>query len=226
MNLLDSGQIETTGNSTTLINGVVQHNGLGIYTESGSRIQFADDVMGAGWFTGLGDVAFGGEYAPGNSPAIIGFEGDVAFLDQSLLAIELGGINSGEFDQLLIDGDLSLDGSLSVSLLDGLEQTEGLEFLVADIGGGRFGQFDGLAEGALIGNFGGTGLYISYERGNGNDIGLFTVSSVPEPSGAALLMVVAMIGMSTHRRRLETPSEKPSPIAPDNCFLKSASAAD
>lgn len=60
------------------------------------------------------------------------------------------------------------------------------------IGGLLNGTFDGLAEGALIGNFG-SDLFITYKAGDGNDIALYT-APVPLPP-SALLMLSALIGL-------------------------------
>jgi hypothetical protein len=77
------------------------------------------------------------------------------------------------------------------------------EYLIADIGGLLSGQFNGFDEGALLGNFGGHDLFITYQAGDGNDIAFFT--AVPEPS-AAMLFGLGAIGLaSCFRRRNQRP---------------------
>ena len=44
------------------------------------------------------------------------------------MEIDLGGIQPGEFDQLQVVGDVSLDGTLDVSMIDGFEPTPGQTF--------------------------------------------------------------------------------------------------
>ena len=76
-----------------------------------------------------------------------------------------------------------------------------MQFLFADVGGNMFGQFSGLGEGSLVGNFGGTDLFITYNGFDGNaGIGLFT-SAVPEPSSLALFGVAAALSLARRRRR-------------------------
>jgi hypothetical protein len=57
--------------------------------------------------------------------------------------------------------------------LDGFSLLQGQSFEIIDVGGAASGAFTGLAEGASLGNFGGTNLYITYGGGDGNDVMLF-----------------------------------------------------
>ena len=135
---------------------------------------------------------------PGNSPATVSFGGDLQMGVNTSTFIELGGLSAGEFDQFVVAGDFLLNGSLDVSLIDGFSLGLNQEFLVADITGSRTGYFDGLAEGDLVGTYGGMDLFITYEAGNGNDVSLFT--AVPE-AGTAGMMAVLMLGVAMRRRR-------------------------
>ena len=111
----------------------------------------------------------------------------------------MGGTQLGQFDRLNIDQDLFLGGELTVSLIDGFQLGANQQFLIADVGGSRFGLFDGLDEGGLIGNFDGRDLFITYSAGgNGRGIALFT--SVPEPN-ALCLLVFANFALFFRRRR-------------------------
>ena len=58
------------------------------------------------------------------------------------------------------------------------------------VGGTLSGQYDGLGEGDLFGNFGSEDLYITYTAGSGNDVALYTV---PEPT-TLLLALLALVG--------------------------------
>ena len=194
------GRIVTSGGGVTTFFDDVIHNGEEIRTFLGSRTVFLGDQTGAGNFTGTGVVEYAGDLRPGNSPASISYEGDVLFNSSVNSFFELGGLAAGEFDQLLIDGNFELAGDLSVSLINGFELTDNDLFLIADIGGNLTGQFSGLGEGSLIGNFGGMNLFITYSSGNGNDIALFA-SAVPEPSaGLAMICFVACLGLRRRRQ--------------------------
>ena len=115
----------------------------------------------------------GGTLAPGQSVGSTTIYGDY---DQQAgtLEIELGGLLAGtQFDQLVVSGAATLAGTLDVSLINGytLGATQEFEIFSA---GTLNGTFAGLTEGALVGNFGGTDLFISYAGGDGNDVSLFT----------------------------------------------------
>ena len=95
--------------------GDFDHHGEAVDVDSGGRVVYLGDVAGPGDFTGLGDVLFEGEYRPGGSTASVSFAGDVYFGDHSTLVLEVGGTQAGdEYDQLLIDGLLSMDGLVEV----------------------------------------------------------------------------------------------------------------
>lgn len=71
------------------------------------------------------------------------------------LEMDLGGLVPGiEFDQLTVIGLVNPDGTLDISLHNGFSLSLGDSFEILDIGGTRTGEFIGLTEGALVGNFG------------------------------------------------------------------------
>ncbi|MFK7734881.1 MAG: PEP-CTERM sorting domain-containing protein, partial [Pirellulaceae bacterium] len=153
---------------------------------------------------GEGLVSIDSVYAPGNSAAAVSFEGDLALGFASVLEIELGGTGAGEFDRLLIDGDLDIGdlSQLDVSLIDGFDLGFGQEFLFADVEGSLNGVFNGLSEGATVGNYGGQDLFITYNGFGGNaGVGLFT--AVPEPSSVLTLVFIGM-GAMLRRKRAAT----------------------
>ncbi|MBX3416449.1 MAG: PEP-CTERM sorting domain-containing protein [Pirellulaceae bacterium] len=197
---LSDGRIVTSGGGVTTFFDDVTHNGIEIRTFGGSRTVFLGEQGGVGNFTGTGMVEYAGDLRPGNSPASISYEGDVFFNSSVRTFIELGGLDSDQFDQLLVDGDFHVDGSLFVSLINGHTLGANDFYLIGDVGGTLSGQFNGLAEGSLVGNFGGRDLFITYAGGNGNDIGLFT--AVPEPGTGLLLCFVASCFLLVRRRRL------------------------
>ncbi len=113
------------------------------------------------------------------------------------LEMELGGLVPGiEFDQLTVTGLAALGGTLEISLHNGFSLSPGDSFEILDIGGMRNGEFNGLTEGALVGNFG-EDLFITYAGGDGNDVVLFT--QVPEPE-ALLLLLLAAIAIPVRRQ--------------------------
>ena len=196
VNNFNGALIVTSANATTTFYDRVVNNGE-IRTSGNGITVFFEDISGAGSFTGTGSVFFEGNVNPGNSPGLVNFEGNLTLGSDSHTLIELGGLNAGKFDQFKIAGDFNIMGSLSVALWDNFQLGSNVSFLIADIGGARFGTFQGLGEGAFVGKFSGHDLFITYSAGNGNDIALFT--AVPEPS-ACLLCLMPMIGLLSTRR--------------------------
>ncbi len=199
----EGATIVTTGNATTTFHDDMYNGVAGeIRTALGSNTVFLGAVEGSGNFTGLGTVFMEGDLRPGNSPGSMSFGGDLVMGESASLLMELGGMNTGNFDQLFVAGDLFLNNNqLDVALWDGFTLATNMQFLIADVGGGLFGQFSGLGEGSLVGNFGGTDLFITYNGIGGNaGVGLFT-SAVPEPSALALIGIAAVLGLAYRRRR-------------------------
>lgn len=197
--LMSGSRIVTTGGATTTFFDDVVHNGTEIRTSANSHSVFLGSVTGGGNFTGSGTVYFEGDLRPGNSPALISFGGDLVLGSTSTLHIELGSLELDEYDQLQIAGDLSIDGHLMVSLLDGHSLGSNQQYLIANIGGSRTGFWNGLNEGSLVGSYGGTDLFITYSANKGSGIALFT--AVPEPSSLLLLTACLAWATGTRRRR-------------------------
>jgi hypothetical protein len=217
-----SGGGQATFSEDIIQNGTMQIVKVGNTTSS--AVVFGS-FTGSGGFTGGGDLFALGDLRPGNSPASVTYGGNLFLGSSTETFIELGGVSTGTFDQMLVLGDLTLNGSLSVSLIDGHRLALNQRYRIGDVGGNLFGQFLGLGEGARIGNFGEFDLLISYLGGNGNDITLFTApafkneipyltggvrgegdvrSAVPEPSSCMLLAIPAL-SLLCHRRRKRHP---------------------
>lgn len=188
----------TGGANVTFYDDVVQNGALRVARAgtTTSAAVFLGAFSGSGGATGGGDLFFEGDLRPGNSPAVVTFDNNVFLGDGSATEIEIAGLATGEFDQFIINGDLSLGGTLSVVPLDGFAFGENQFFTIFDVSGASSGTFAGLAEGGLVGNFGGTDLFVTYAAGGGGDVALFTV---PEPSAAGL--VAAVVAGALRRRR-------------------------
>lgn len=179
-------------------NGVMQVSSVG---NTSSTAVFLGSFTGSGGFNGGGDVFVLGDLRPGNSPASVVFGGNLFMGTNTTTFIELAGNTAGQFDQMMILGDLNLNGNLVVSLIDGHTLAANQTYLIGDVHGSLFGQFTSLNEGALVGNFGGVDLFISYSGGGGNGLTLFT--AVPEPS-SLLMITLAGLGCASVRRRRST----------------------
>jgi hypothetical protein len=128
------GKVTSAGGGATIFYDDIVNDGE-IRTSTNAFTVLFGRVSGAGTFTGTGTVNFEGAMSPGNSPAAVSFAGNVGFGPAANIEIEIGGITAGsQYDQLLISGALSLDGSLSVSLINGFTPSPGQTFNIFDWG--------------------------------------------------------------------------------------------
>ncbi len=118
----------------------------------------------------------GGTISPGASAGVTHVMGDLS-INSGVFDIEIGGTGGGQFDQLIIDGMATLGGTLDISLINGFTLEPNSIFNIVDITGSRTGEFTGLGEGALVGNFG-RDLFITYTSGDGNDVALYTLATL------------------------------------------------
>lgn len=103
-------------------------------------------ILAEGTLGGVGTVpgdlqVIGGTVTPGNSPGTLNVTGAYAQAAGGTLEIEIAGTTAGsEYDQLLVGGVATLDGTLLVSLTDGFSPKAG-------------DQFDVLVAAGLVGDF-------------------------------------------------------------------------
>lgn len=148
-----------------------------------------------------GDVANAGTVAPGNSPGIITINGN--YSQSGALAIEIQGTNPAtpDYDQLVVNGVVTLGGALNVDLINNFMPTVGNSFQIITNDGSDpvVGTFAGLAQGAyFIADH--VTFQISYSGGTGNDV-VLTVARTPfvvTNTGDAVgdLLQVAQFGSS------------------------------
>ena len=107
------------------------HGSVAASTVAGSAITFEGAVNGAGSFSG--NVKFNASYSPGNSPASVSLAGNTTFGANSRLDMELGGTTEGSgYDHLNIGGQLTIGGTLNVSLINGFHPAAGQSFDLLD----------------------------------------------------------------------------------------------
>ena len=120
----------TVNSSNTLakhatINGTVQG------TSAAQPITFSGYIKGDGSFT---NVAFAGTFSPGLSPTVTS-AGNLALASSNTLVMEIGGTTAGTgYDQIQASGQLSLGGTLNVSLINGFTPVAGQTFDLLDWG--------------------------------------------------------------------------------------------
>ncbi|RMF83367.1 MAG: PEP-CTERM sorting domain-containing protein [Nitrospirae bacterium] len=205
-----SGSFEQYGG--TLVAGTIQVNAGGSFTYDGDAAAelVANEIHvapGAAFtFTGGRlDVADfyipllengGGTLSPGDSPGRTTIHGSYAVTDPAAtLEIEIAGLVAGsEYDQLVVEGDATLGGTLEVVLLDFLPQVgDTFDVLIADTLGGSFDQ-------TLFPVVEGITFDVAYLDVEGQGIVRLTAVAVPEPTGL-LLVATALLGIAAARRR-------------------------
>ena len=178
-NWMNEGDI-SLAQGTIIINGSSFENGvLGLLRGNG-RIDLPNT-----------ELVNRGTISPGPALGQLTVAGSLSLQSTSDLQIDIGGSRSGEFDSISVFLNTILGGELSVNLVDGFLLKPNQEFLILDVAGERSGEFADLPNGALVGNFGGTNLFINYTAGNGNDIALYT--AVPEPTSSLLLLIACVV---------------------------------
>lgn len=166
--------------------------------KNGNRFQATTTTFGSGGvLIGNGTVASAnvtnhGTIAPGFSAGEITFTSNLVLGATSQLLMEIGGANPSDYDRLIVNGSLTLTGTLSVAMLNAFSPTVGTTFTLIDNTGADpvAGYFTGLTNNAFIdasGNGSEAFFRIQYDGGTGNDVIL--IATIPEPSILCLLRV-------------------------------------
>ena len=80
-----------------------------------------------------------GRVAPGASPGTIVIEGDYVQTPQGLLDMEINSTNPGDFDQLVVNGNVTLAGNVDFALSPDFQAEEFVQFM--QVSGAQNGQF-------------------------------------------------------------------------------------
>jgi hypothetical protein len=128
----------------------------GVVSLSGAvlDVQYVD-IRNGGRLTGSGSIATGsgpipgqvenysGVVAPGVGVGALNIEGRFTNGAQAVLEMEIGGVAPGSgYDQLVVDGDVTLAGVLNVSLVNLFTPAIGSAFTLLSVTGDVAGQFD------------------------------------------------------------------------------------
>jgi fibronectin-binding autotransporter adhesin len=112
-------------------------NGIGslFKVSSGSSVTVFGTYSGAGITGTANDIHLEADVSPGFSPATVNFGGNLHFTSTTRLKIELGGTTEGiQYDQVHVSEQLSLDGTLQVSLISSFAPAAGDSFDILDWG--------------------------------------------------------------------------------------------
>ena len=144
-------------NGTLTNNGTLVHNGT-IDTVDGTFVN--DGTLTADGYI-KGSYTDHGHTNPGNSAGVMTIDGDY-FKVAGSVEIELGGLLDGggdksatQYDWIDVTGNVELAGTLDVQLIGEFIPQPDDSFNIFRIGGTLTGQYDGLDEGSLVGNFSG-----------------------------------------------------------------------
>ncbi len=168
----------------------------------GFQLASGHTLMGAGTVEGDLTLLAGSIHAPGASPGIQTVVGDYDLQLSATLEIELEGTALGSgYDQVNVDGLVTLDGTLDLALR--FAPDVGSAFTIIDNDGidGVVGNFAGLLEGdTLSESFGGSAYQwtITYVGGDGNDV---VLSNVPEPATLCTALLAGLCLLGYRRRR-------------------------
>ncbi len=198
---VNEGLVQVSNNARLEVENFVQNSGTtrldnGTVFSTNSLFDLQGGLLeGNGSING--DVFNNGRISPGLSAGNLVFQRSLFLGSESELKIELGGLDPADSDMIAVVGNLNINGTLDVELINGFQLSFNNEFLIAEIDGNLSGMFTGLGEGDTLATLTGERLRISYQGGDGNDISL---TAVPEPSHL-LFVSLMMLGMCNRRKR-------------------------
>ena len=200
------GRLANVGTLTNTKDGTLVNDGA-LYNEytltnNGTIDTSKGTFVNLGTLNGSGHIKGSytdhGHTKPGNSAGLMTIDGDY-FKVAGSKEIELGGLF--DYDRIDVTGNVELAGRLDVHLIDGFKLHRGNWFDFMTVGGTLSGQYEGLGQGALVGNFGGQDLFIGYSySGEFTGVMLYT-NAVPEPTTVLIWSMLAGLGMTVRRRR-------------------------
>lgn len=202
--IVDGGTLEVSGALTGATLPILTVQNLGTLTGISSG------AAGVGVVSIENGITGGGRIAPGtalDATGTLNIGGDLIIKGPNPTSdpvlpfggqflVDVAGVTPGNFDQLNVTGPVTLGGTLSITLLGGYvpAMPDTFTLILNDGTDPVVGFFDGLPEGALVGE---TGFSIFYAGGvDGNDV---VLSTVPEPTASLLLL--AGMGIFMQRRR-------------------------
>ncbi|MBX9656623.1 hypothetical protein K2Y11_23650 [bacterium] len=138
----------------------------------------------------IGDVLNQGTIAPGNSPGILTIHGDLQ--STGLIQLQLAGTGTGYFDQLIVNGQLNLGGTIEVDLLDGFNPSVHNSFKILG--------FNSLINSGYRFDFSHAALQPSFSWDTSTFAVDGTIRVIPEASSVLLAGIATFAGLLVARR--------------------------
>ena len=164
---------------------------------------------GSGTIPGTVSITGTGTLAPGQSAGTLS-SGPLTIDPTATLGIEIGGTAFASFDRVSVTGGISLDGTLSGSLINGfgalIQPNDLFAIILNDDTDAVTGNLSDTAQGGLITFAGGQQFFISYTGNFDGAITTFTggndvvLQAIPEPS--AFMSLIGGLGMFAGLRRM------------------------
>lgn len=169
----------------TLEGVVMMTNGLTICT----------NATLAGAATVEGSVTNNGAIEPGASPGRLNIVGNLHLGATSRLNLEIGGYGPSDFDSIHVSAQTTLNGNLTVRLLDGFASimTNGASFTVLTSGGALSGAFANVASGSTLTTADGRGRFTVRYAGENvvrlTNLEILTAPTQPSASSGTIITI-------------------------------------
>lgn len=172
----DGGAINISGGALVTFNDDVTQNGYMVVAKTANTVSeavFFGTFSGSGGFIGGGNVFSYGDMRPGASPAAVLYDGNLYLSPLTDTFIELAGHAPGEFDRMIVTGELALSGTLDISNLNGFIPLPGDLFSIISYGS-RMGVFSDVNNST---SFAGLNFAVLYDAVPGQAV--LSVSATP-----------------------------------------------
>jgi len=188
LHVWNSGTVDVSQGGSVEVGTVTTAAALGTM-----KIGSGGTLSGTG--TLIGDVIVdGGTVSPGASPGSLIVDGNYHQLSSGRLLLEIGGTNAGlDYDQLLVSGELQIDGDIEIEFINEFVPQAGNVFEL-------FGGTSVFLNGSVT--FLNAPADFAYSSSFAN--GIFSVTVVPEPTSLVLVIGGLLLGAIWRRSNLRT----------------------